>query len=174
MEIADDSWKTANGAGLKSLWRERRTTNATLDLSGVWRFRELLPLPETPAEVITLREGNTPLYDLPLCSRITGVDRLYAKHQGMNPTGSFKDTGMTVAATFAASGEMRMGRVRIHRQYVGFDGRVRCPRRAFVVSCSFLKEKFPGANFRRLSTMEPSLASSARISMAAFASFKTW
>ena len=33
--------------------------------------------------------------------RITGVPRLYAKHQGMNPTGSFKDTGMTVAATFA-------------------------------------------------------------------------
>jgi len=107
LEIADDSWKTADAAALKSLWRERRTTNATLDLSGVWRFRELLPLPETTADVITLREGNTPLYDLPFCSRITGVDRLYAKHQGMNPTGSFKDTGMTVAATFAHQAKCR-------------------------------------------------------------------
>jgi len=51
--------------------------------------------------VITLREGNTPLYELPQCSRITGVAPLFAKHQGMNPTGSFKDAGMTVAATFA-------------------------------------------------------------------------
>jgi threonine synthase len=54
--------------------------------------------------VITLREGNTPLYELPRCSRSTGVMHLYAKHQGMNPTGSFKDAGMTVAATFARQG----------------------------------------------------------------------
>jgi len=72
-----------------------------LDLSGVWRFRELLPAPESADFVISLREGNTPLYELPQSSRITGVSRLYAKHQGMNPTGSFKDAGMTVAATFA-------------------------------------------------------------------------
>ena len=51
--------------------------------------------------MVTLREGNTPLYELPQSSRATGVARLYAKHQGMNPTGSFKDAGMTVAATFA-------------------------------------------------------------------------
>ena len=84
---------------LKSIWRERRSSNALLDSSGVWRFRELLPLPAE--QVISLREGNTPLYDLPLASRLTGVSRLYAKHQGMNPTGSFKDAGMTVASTFA-------------------------------------------------------------------------
>jgi threonine synthase len=101
LEIVSDSWKIADPANLKPLWRERCTSNATLDLSGVWRFRELLPLPEATAEVVTLREGNTPLYELPLCSHLTGVTRLYAKHQGMNPTGSFKDTGMTVAATFA-------------------------------------------------------------------------
>ena len=67
----------------------------------MWRFRELLPAPASPERVVTLREGNTPLYELPQCSCLTGVKRLYAKHQGMNPTGSFKDTGMTVAATFA-------------------------------------------------------------------------
>jgi len=49
----------------------------------------------------TLREGNTPLYELPRCAQIARVDNLQAKHQGMNPTASFKDTGMTVAASSA-------------------------------------------------------------------------
>jgi threonine synthase len=101
LEITDSSWNSRNPIALKSLWRERRTLNAPLDLSGVWRFRELLPAPASEQNVVTLREGNTPLYELPQSSRITGVPRLYAKHQGMNPTGSFKDAGMTVAATFA-------------------------------------------------------------------------
>jgi threonine synthase len=100
LEITDPSWKSVSPGPLKSVWRERRASNAALDLSGVWRFRELLPIPENTGEVVTLREGNTPLYELPLCLRITGITQLYAKHQGMNPTGSFKDTGMTVAATF--------------------------------------------------------------------------
>jgi threonine synthase len=101
LEITDSSWNSRNPIALKSLWRERRTLNESLDLSGVWRFRELLPVPASEQQVITLREGNTPLYDLPQSSRTTGVERLYAKHQGLNPTGSFKDAGMTVAATFA-------------------------------------------------------------------------
>jgi threonine synthase len=103
LEITDPAWKSAplDAAALKSTWRERRSSNAPLDLSGVWRFRELLPAPESEQHVITLREGNTPLYELPQSSRVTGVPRLYAKHQGMNPTGSFKDAGMTVASTFA-------------------------------------------------------------------------
>ncbi len=100
-EITDSSWNSRNPTALKSLWRERRTLNESLDLSGVWRFRELLPAPASEQDVVTLQEGNTPLYELRQSSRITGVARLYAKHQGMNPTGSFKDAGMTVAATFA-------------------------------------------------------------------------
>jgi threonine synthase len=101
LEITDSSWNSQNPAALKSLWRERRTLNEGLDLSGVWRFREFLPTPASEQQIVTLREGNTPLYELPQSSRITGVPRLYAKHQGLNPTGSFKDAGMTVAATFA-------------------------------------------------------------------------
>jgi threonine synthase len=54
-----------------------------------------------------LREGNTPLYEMPLVGRIVGLKHLYAKHQGMNPTGSFKDTGMTVAASFAREENFR-------------------------------------------------------------------
>jgi threonine synthase len=103
LEITAPSWSSGKlkPAALKSIWRERRLSHSSLDLSGVWRFRELLPAPASEQHVITLREGNTPLYELPQSSRATGVQRLYAKHQGMNPTGSFKDAGMTVAATFA-------------------------------------------------------------------------
>src|SRR5579863_8745448 len=101
LEIAYPKWKEANAPQLKSTWSDRRTSQSAIDLSGVWRFRELLPALDEPQQAITLREGNTPLYELPQCARITGVPGLYAKHQGMNPTGSFKDTGMTVAATFA-------------------------------------------------------------------------
>jgi threonine synthase len=109
LEITDPSWKPAplRADALKSLWRDRRSSNSDLDLSGVWRFRELLPAPASTEHIVSLREGNTPLYDLPRCSRSTGVQQLYAKHQGMNPTGSFKDTGMTVAATFAREAGFR-------------------------------------------------------------------
>ena len=93
--------RKADAAKLKAIWRERRLSQSAVDLSGVWRFRELLPALESDEHAITLREGNTPLYELPRCARIAGVPRLLAKHQGLNPTGSFKDAGMTVAATFA-------------------------------------------------------------------------
>jgi threonine synthase len=72
-----------------------------LDQSGVWRFRELLPIVRNVDRVVTLLEGNTPLYEMPRCAEIAGVDWLFAKHQGMNPTGSFKDTGMTAALSVA-------------------------------------------------------------------------
>ncbi len=104
MEVEFPAWPSADATAaqqLRALWRERRTSNLPLDSSGVWRFREVLPELDDWSHAITLREGNTPLYDLPRCAKIAGVDRLRAKHQGMNPTGSFKDTGMTVAISFA-------------------------------------------------------------------------
>jgi threonine synthase len=104
LEVEFPSWSAGSApepSALKALWRERRTSNPRLDSSGVWRFRELLPALDDWASAITLREGNTPLYELPRCAQSAGVERLLAKHQGMNPTGSFKDTGMTVAISFA-------------------------------------------------------------------------
>ena len=106
-EVFYPGWQTARSSqatgrraeDLKHLWRDRKTSQAPADLSGVWRFRELLPT--LKSEPITLREGNTPLYDLPRCARAAGMQSLQAKHQGMNPTASFKDTGMTTAASFA-------------------------------------------------------------------------
>jgi threonine synthase len=103
LEIIYPGWKNAkpDAQKLKSAWAQRRLSNSALDLSGVWRFRDLLPALGDESNAITLREGNTPLYELPRCAKISGVPKLFAKHQGMNPTGSFKDTGMTVASTFA-------------------------------------------------------------------------
>jgi threonine synthase len=106
LEIVYPNWNTTDTtrvdpAALQAQWRERRTSGLPIDESGVWRFRELLPSFADWQEVITLREGNTPLYEMPGCARIAGLPQLYAKHQGMNPTGSFKDTGMTVAASVA-------------------------------------------------------------------------
>jgi threonine synthase len=90
-----------NAGALKWLWRERRASGELLDHSGVWRFRELLPILDSFGNAVTLREGNTPLYHLPRAAKALGVDQLFAKHQGMNPTGSFKDTGMTAALSVA-------------------------------------------------------------------------
>ena len=90
-----------NPGALKWLWRERRCSSEALDQSGVWRFRELLPILDSFGNAVTLREGNTPLYHLPRAAKALGIDQLYAKHQGMNPTGSFKDTGMTAALSVA-------------------------------------------------------------------------
>ena len=90
-----------NAGALKWLWRERRSSSEALDHSGVWRFRELLPILESFGNAVTLSEGNTPLYHLPRAAKRLGIDQLFAKHQGMNPTGSFKDTGMTAALSVA-------------------------------------------------------------------------
>ena len=100
LEITYPSWKQnkPDAEGLKRVWRQRRLSPSAVDLSGVWRFRDLLPALESDDHAITLREGGTPLYELPRSARAVGLPRLLGKHQGLNPTGSFKDCGMTVAA----------------------------------------------------------------------------
>ena len=105
LEIIYPGWEGHGPAGLtasalKKLWRDRRSSFDPIDQSGVWRFREILP-DIASEKIITIREGNTPIYELPHCAKSAGVNQLFVKHQGMNPTGSFKDTGMTVAASFA-------------------------------------------------------------------------
>ena len=64
----------------------------------VWRYRELLPVTGEP---VTLQEGGTPLYHLKKLGKEMGLPHLYAKHEGMNPSGSFKDRGMTVGVSMA-------------------------------------------------------------------------
>ena len=67
--------------------------------SGVWRFRELLLPGRGP--IVTHPEGGTPLFRRDAISRFAGHADLALKHEGHNPTGSFKDRGMTVAVTHA-------------------------------------------------------------------------
>lgn len=85
---------------LRSRWKERRSSNDPVDRSGVWRFREFLPSYQSQ-EIITLGEGNTPLIPGMKSAEYAGLSRLQFKHLGWNPTGSFKDLGMTVAVTEA-------------------------------------------------------------------------
>ena len=79
---------------LKELWRDRRRSNLPIDQSGVWRYREFLPAFDEN-RITTLREGDTPLLNAPGAAEYAGLDHLSFKHQGFNPTGSFKDNGMT-------------------------------------------------------------------------------
>jgi threonine synthase len=70
------------------------------------RFGEHLPLTaHTPR--ISLQEGDTPLYPAPRLAAWVGVDRLYLKFDGLNPTGSFKDRGMVMAVAKALEGGSR-------------------------------------------------------------------
>src|SRR5579871_5537745 len=99
----------ANSASLKAIWRQRRTCNQPLDQSGVWRYRELYPFIDDAAHIVTLREGNTPLLSGPRAAQYAGLDAITFKHQGFNPTGSFKDNGMTCGVTQA----IRLGMQRV-------------------------------------------------------------
>src|SRR5258707_13076791 len=83
---------------LKALWCARRTSNAPLDQSGVWRYREFIPFLDDFSRAVTLREGGTPLLPVRLAADDGGLDSLDFKHQAFNPTGSFNDNGMTCGA----------------------------------------------------------------------------
>lgn len=98
-----------NPEALKTLWRQRRLSNEPLDTSGVWRYRECLGFLDEGDRVVTLREGNTPLLDAPRAASYAGLDRLVFKHQGFNPTGSFKDNGMTCGVAQA----LRLGMTKV-------------------------------------------------------------
>ncbi|HUS77649.1 MAG TPA: threonine synthase [Patescibacteria group bacterium] len=73
--------------------------------SGVWRFRELIYPGLEEAHIVSRPEGNTNLYKRRSVSEYAGVRRLSMKHEGENPSGSFKDRGMTVGVSEA----MRLG-----------------------------------------------------------------
>jgi threonine synthase len=92
----------ATGAALRRLFDERRGTARGPFASGVWRFREAI-LPGAGDDVLTYPEGNTPLVERAPVSAWSGLERgrLQLKHEGHNPTGSFKDRGMTVGVTHA-------------------------------------------------------------------------
>jgi threonine synthase len=80
------------GALKKSQWRDAPLS--------VWRYRDFMPISD-PSKIVSLNEGGTGLH---LCQRLAkhlGIRQLYVKNEGENPTGSFKDRGMTVGVTKA-------------------------------------------------------------------------
>jgi len=96
-------FSSVDGKALRQLWSERKASSAIEDQSGVWRFRELLPFLGDGKEIVTLSEGRTPLIEVRRTGEWTGGVKLSIKHQGNNPTGSFKDLGMTSCITQAAA-----------------------------------------------------------------------
>ncbi|MDP1663072.1 MAG: threonine synthase [Phycisphaerales bacterium] len=78
------------------------------DSSGVWRFRRLMPFFSSPEEIATIGEGRTVLQRADLLGAQLGFAAsgragggLYLQYEGLNPSGSFKDNGMTAAFTHA-------------------------------------------------------------------------
>ena len=90
------------GSALRKVFDARLTARADVpESSGVWRFRELVLPDVSDEEILTQPEGNTPLARRERVAAWCGLDSISLKLEGANPTGSFKDRGMTVAVTQA-------------------------------------------------------------------------
>ncbi len=89
-----NSWKF-----FEEKWSRRHDP---LAFSGIWRFRELLPF-APPNQVVTVGEGQTLLHASSSVAKYAGLNegRLFLQYEGMNPSGSFKDNGMSAAFTHA-------------------------------------------------------------------------
>lgn len=89
-----------DGGELKALWESRWGQKRGAASSGVWRYKELIfDLPDE--QIVTRQEGNTRLYDAGKAGVYAGLRHFQLKHEGENPTGSFKDRGMTCGTTAA-------------------------------------------------------------------------
>lgn len=89
-----------DGAALRKLWDSRWGMKRGIESSGVWRYRELI-FDAPDDKIVTRQEGNTRLYPAGTAGTWAGLGNLYFKHEGENPTGSFKDRGMTCGTSAA-------------------------------------------------------------------------
>ena len=89
-----------DGEELRKLWDSRWGLKRGVESSGVWRYRELI-LSVPDEMIVTRQEGNTRLYPAGSAGKWAGLSDLWFKHEGENPTGSFKDRGMTCGASAA-------------------------------------------------------------------------
>jgi threonine synthase len=90
--LARYDWEAAAQKLTKEQFQQRPT--------GLWRFRELLPVRD-PRFIITLGEGGRPILSLRNIGRKLGLNNLYLKDEGSNPTGSFKALGLSAAISRA-------------------------------------------------------------------------
>lgn len=102
LDVAYDWSRARPPSSLKyfeQMWSQRHDR---LRFSGLWRFHELLPFAR-PDQVVTIGEGQTLLQQADAVAPFVGLNpgRLYLQYEGMNPSGSFKDNGMSAAFTHA-------------------------------------------------------------------------
>lgn len=83
------------------------TSNLDARPLSVWKYQELLPI-LNPECIVTLHEGGTNLYDCKRLAERLGVKKVYVKNEGENPTGSFKDRGMTIGITKAMEAGVKL------------------------------------------------------------------
>jgi threonine synthase len=103
-------WPRCHVPASLSFFDGRCVSTEPRDVSGVWRFRELLPF-APPDELVTVGEGRTYLQQADELARRLGMiaGRLFLQYEGFNPSGSFKDNGMAAAFTMARM----LGRTRV-------------------------------------------------------------
>ncbi len=97
LEVIHDDHEMKN---LPKLAEQRLSSRLPEDRSGVWRFREAV-VPLAAHELVTQQEGGTGFHAIEALRQWTGAPGLFLKHEGENPTGSFKDRGMTAAVSVA-------------------------------------------------------------------------
>ena len=104
LEVAHDrdAQKAArDGAAWRALFEGRLGAIDGPHRSGVWRYHELVLPDLAPDDLVSLPEGNTNLYRVPRLEAASGSASVRVKHEGENPTLSFKDRGMTAGVSFA-------------------------------------------------------------------------
>lgn len=95
--FAEPRYRCADCDGLLEVRYATYPTMADFAGEGVWRYADALPM----SAGVSVGEGNTPLVSVPELASDVGVADLRVKHEGMNPTGSFKDRGMTLGVAVA-------------------------------------------------------------------------
>ncbi|OGV54575.1 MAG: threonine synthase [Lentisphaerae bacterium GWF2_52_8] len=99
LDVARDLSKL-DGSALRKTWDSRWGMKRGIESSGVWRYRELI-LDAPDEKIVSKQEGNTRLYPAGKAGEYAGLKNFLLKHEGENPSGSFKDRGMTCGTTAA-------------------------------------------------------------------------
>ena len=79
--------------------KEMKPTDLHKTQIGVWRYAPFMPV--DPAHKVSIQEGGTPLYPVKALGETIGCKNAFVKFEGLNPTGSFKDRGMTIGVSHA-------------------------------------------------------------------------
>lgn len=109
LDIQYDWNKVEVPSSLREFEGRWQTRSNPIDFSGVWRFRELLPFAPQD-KIVTIGEGQTILQKNDAIAKYTGMNasNVFLQYEGLNPSGSFKDNGMTAASTHARMVGARM------------------------------------------------------------------